>query len=134
MVRINKRRCLLVGAIAILSVFVTAVFVGYANIPSTDPGFRKVRVGMTVAEVERIVGRRWTSGIRGGYYLETLRYEPEDRLFPARNEWLEVGIKADSSGHARVAAVEIIDLGPDPRTLWERIQDEYHYQKSKLGW
>jgi hypothetical protein len=36
--------------------------------------------------------------------------------------------------YGKVATVNIIDLGPDQRTLCERIQDEYDFQRYKLGW
>jgi hypothetical protein len=97
-----------------------------------DPAWRKIKVGMTVVEVERILGP--TGGTRGGYYPLTLEYDSEDRLSSSRYERLEVSFAYDpNSGTTKVAHIEILDFGPDRRTLWERLHDEYRYQKSKLG-
>jgi hypothetical protein len=99
----------------------------------------------------------------GGSYRWTIRYSPQPRLWGGDNEWLQVGFIADGSepsslnflvdassttdqeamwekffdailDSGRVSGVGIQSYGPDTRTVWRRIQDEYEYQKHIRGW
>jgi hypothetical protein len=55
--------------------------------------------------------------------MPSLRFRRGGSQLPKRNE------------HPNILTIRLeLATGPDTRTLFERVQDEYRYQKSKLGW
>jgi hypothetical protein len=52
----------------------------------------------------------------------------------SRSKWLLVVKATPSSSQPWLVNSVSVQAVPDNRTLWERIQDEYRYQRRKHGW
>jgi hypothetical protein len=119
-----------------VAIVLLATFAFFSKGWSTEAAFRKVKAGMTQAEVHDLVGE--TEIIRsGGSFHWATTYQTQPRLWSRRHEWLNVEFVLEPAGDARAKHVSIQDLGPDDRSFWERIQDEYEYHRyhtRKLGW
>jgi len=106
-----------------------ATFAVFSKASSDEATFRKVRVGMTSEEVSEMI-----PDIDPSFHCSPTHwmytYEAEPRLWEATHS-----LTVEFTGPSNVATKVTIDcLGPDQRTTWQRIQDEYAYQKHIRGW
>jgi hypothetical protein len=96
---------------------------------TSENAFSKVKPGMTRREVDTLVGGHPALGY-GKMGWEEYMYDGQPRLWH-QSKTLVVSL---SGSPYQVTRVQIQEPGPDNRSLLERVQDEYRYQKSKLGW
>jgi hypothetical protein len=94
-----------------------------------EDAFSKVKPGMTLSEVDGLRDMRFVAGGGNLFFRWTNIYRSEPRLWRP-TQTLTISLRAGS----RIEHVTMYDPGPDTRTLLERAQDEYRYQKGKLGW
>jgi hypothetical protein len=129
-----KRWWFWLGAVGLAVIVLAGVVAVFTAGDSAGAAFRKVKVGMTIGELHRLIGDGDEDlEFRGGS-LQFLYKEKELRFWRSPHERLDVTFDVDGSEPNKVASVSIVQGGPDKRTLWQRIQDEYRYQKYRLGW
>ena len=145
-------------SLATLGLAVAVLALGGFVALSTESASHKVRVGMTEAEVQKILGGNFACGGSNGSFFSswTTAYYPKRRLWCPNNDRIGICFRPDTStfpsmhfqpdclddprfwqwlaDNSRVWSVHIEDYGPDQRSVWQRIQDEYEYQKRNLGW
>jgi hypothetical protein len=131
---------------------------------STEAAFRKVKVGMTKAEVDQFFPdkRALTQDGSTWMYMTPSRFRRpfRDVLVEFRQEDESVQFfylprttpESQFFDLKRITESQLFDLPKrtpetivkdvigdrndprDSRTLWQRIQDEYRYQRRRLGW
>jgi hypothetical protein len=122
------RRWLLWCGVVGLGLFV-AVAVTFWAISRSDDEFRKVTPGMTLSEVGAIVGPEEFSSEGDAVWWKLYRSKPRF--------WREARMVSVTglSSSPRIQHVDfVVPIGPNNRSLLERVQDEYRYQKGRLGW
>ena len=115
----------------------TAVFlivfdgiVGVSRESAEDP-FRKIKNGMTKDEVDQLIGDKQTQ-----YNAEDLiaYYTRESRLWGHPGGSIIVMFEKTKVPRVHEVRTSRNFDKPDNRTLWQKIEDEYRYQKRILGW
>jgi hypothetical protein len=105
-----KRRWFWLGAVVLAAIALATLFVVQATRDSPERRFLEVANA-----------------------LERDGFTTEPRLWHAKNGIcvVKVGPPPQSWPFTQYLALEVV---PDSRPFWERIQDEYRYQKRKRGW
>ena len=144
--RLVRRWWFWLGAAGLAAVVLAGVIATSTPSDSTADAFRKVMVGMTKDEVDQLVGEfngpdnsvnrlgaRWTD--ESGDEHWSVRYRaPTGRCWADPTECLFVDFDCGPMNRTKAKQVLILNNPQDARTLWERIRDEYRYQKRRLGW
>ena len=123
MTRIVRRwlvRLTVAGSLAVIGVMVTLAIVALTQ--SSTPIYRQIKIGMTTADVTRIT-RQDCSGYSADLFLSEPRFWSPWSVF-------RVDYSRDPDGLLRV--VGVVYDPKDDRSLLERLQDEYQYQKFQL--
>jgi hypothetical protein len=110
-----------------VAVVVLVCAAAFSKGSSNHAAFRRVKVGMTKAEVEQILTDQGTVACDFGLGWTEV-FLPQRRLW-TDEEWLEVFFTADTF---RASGVHIHHLSHDKRTVWQRVEDEYRYQSHKM--
>jgi hypothetical protein len=118
--------CLVTGGLAAIVLIIIAVATTGDSALAT---FRKVKPGMTRAEVDQLLDRH-NDDLCVAHVIHYHYYSTPGRLWGSPSY---VDVRFDTADFNRVVSV-IIDSPPDKRRLWERIQDEYRYQKRGPRW
>ena len=116
--------------------FIVLAGIVRVSLDSAGDPFRKIKEGMTKDDVDQLIGDKQIQ-----YSAEDLTafYRRESRLWGHPGGSIIVTFEITkvhnitSSRVHQVRASRNFDR-PDNRALWQRIQDEYHYQKRWLGW
>jgi hypothetical protein len=154
MSRRARRWWLLAAASGFAALVLAGVVATSTTSNSTQEAFRKIKVGMTRDEVYQLLGDKdfWRAGFSTHIIARTsplppvppplplsTSFGPIPRPLPLVERWrgpnecLHVQF-GWMDQQLKVEVVCVTDFGPDKRTFWAKIQDEYRYQKSRLGW
>jgi hypothetical protein len=129
--RIVKRRSFWLGVMILAAIVFAIVFAVSTTSDSTEPAFRKVKAGMTGQEVKALIAHRISAMSPDPSESPAIIFEPLRRFWGSN---ARLRMEFDVGDQALIVKSAEIIMVPDNRTPWERIQDEYRYQKNRLGW
>ena len=117
--------------VLVLLIYFAASAKEESHVASVESVLRRVRVGMTAKGVNELVGNPSFLPASALDDLDRAMFIWQTKSRFAKHKHESIALEFV---YGKVATVNIIDLGPDQRTLCERIQDEYDFQRYKLGW
>ena len=124
-----KRCWFWLGAVGLAAIVVVVSIAATSNTNSLEETFLKINVGMRKAEVDDLIG--------GERYLSATQRDGRITSYArAYRSWGDPGeryIYVFFGGPEQKVDYVIVSPSWPLRTLWQRIQDEYRYQKSRLG-
>ena len=134
-----KRGWFWLGAVGLAAIILGGVVAVTSTTRDSTEAFRKVKEGMTKDEVDQLLGDKdfMRTEFFGRFNRNRARslvtYVEVGRYWRGSTETLAVEL--ENGPTSKVKHVLILKLGsPYTRTLWQRLQDEYRYQKRSLGW
>jgi hypothetical protein len=118
------------AAVGLAAVVLAGIVVLSPGKDSTE-AIRKVRVGMTKAEVDELFpDKRFVAASPDGT-IDGYGTPARFGIAPGRLVTVEFG--QGEGTERKVKHIMLLNDPPDSRTLWERIETEYYYHKVRLG-
>jgi hypothetical protein len=125
-----KRWWFWVGAVGLAVIVLAGVVATCIAITATQGDFSKIQVGMTKEEVDKLIGDKQIRTNDFGNMGVISFYKKGPRLLN--------GPEMLALGFAKGSEIKVVTCHhnkfTDERTLWQRAQDEYRYQRRRLGW